>query len=386
MKTFIRIFCLLIICAFFLQTEVFAKRVTAIEDSSNFENVKEVYIPPIKVPTVVELPFSQGEVLKEDFLVIERTSERALPWYALEERSSVAASAKVYSAATNASSMIDGNESTFGSFPLPKEREGTAEVEIQYASPIEATSLFVGLAPYVAAPVAVDVFSRTGSEPETIVVSGGVLRNQMVYFPATRANTWRVVMRYTQPLLVTELRFPETTSRTVIKGLRFLAQPGQSYSIFYNPEGYAHTPNLEEIESGDLRGDEGVLRLSPVPGERNRGYIPVDQDNDTVPDKSDNCALVANQDQVDVDGNGQGDACDDFDRDGKVNAEDNCVNLPNTSQADRDGDAIGDACDPDESRFTERHAWVSWVGIGIAALVLLGLFGIVARGNMQDKM
>jgi hypothetical protein len=79
------------------------------------------------------------------------------------------------------------------------------------------------------------------------------------------------------------------------------------------------------------------------------------------------------------DGNGRGDVCDDFDQDGIVNSKDNCPNNPNVNQGDTDSDKIGDVCDDEESRITEKYGWIPWVGMGLAGIVLLGLFISVAK-------
>lgn len=73
-----------------------------------------------------------------------------------------------------------------------------------------------------------------------------------------------------------------------------------------------------------------------------------DTDGDGVANDTDNCPAIANPDQEDIDADQLGDVCDD-DRDGDDvdNVTDNCPDLDNPGQEDQDGDAIGDACDDD---------------------------------------
>ena len=73
-----------------------------------------------------------------------------------------------------------------------------------------------------------------------------------------------------------------------------------------------------------------------------------DDDDDGILDVDDNCPLVANADQLNTDGDSEGDACDDDDdNDGVLDIDDNCPLTANADQADFDGDGIGDVCDDD---------------------------------------
>jgi hypothetical protein len=73
-----------------------------------------------------------------------------------------------------------------------------------------------------------------------------------------------------------------------------------------------------------------------------------DSDVDSVPDGIDNCPSVPNPDQADLDGDGQGDACDsDIDGDGFENAMDAFPYDP-TEWEDTDGDGIGNNADADD--------------------------------------
>lgn len=77
-------------------------------------------------------------------------------------------------------------------------------------------------------------------------------------------------------------------------------------------------------------------------------YVSHDTDNDGILDDEDNCPAIANADQADNDGDGQGDVCDaDDDADAILDVHDNCPFVANFDQADQDGDQVGDVCDPD---------------------------------------
>lgn len=124
------------------------------------------------------------------------------------------------------------------------------------------------------------------------------------------------------------------------------------------------TPNTDQADTdGNLTGDACEEETPPDEPPPDDGPGP-DSDGDTHPDGMDNCPDLANEDQMDHDGDGIGDACDDdfemipgdIDGDGTLNESDNCENIPNPGQEDSDGDGIGDACDTDIS-IQEPERW-----------------------------
>ena len=74
-----------------------------------------------------------------------------------------------------------------------------------------------------------------------------------------------------------------------------------------------------------------------------------DTDEDGIFDVLDNCPTVSNPQQLDLDEDGVGDACDD-DRDGDdvANDDDVCPDTADPQQLDLDADGAGDACDEDD--------------------------------------
>ena len=84
-----------------------------------------------------------------------------------------------------------------------------------------------------------------------------------------------------------------------------------------------------------------IFRENPAYRENN-----TDSDNDSIPDRRDNCKTLSNRDQKDINQNRVWDACEfDSDKDTVPDEVDNCRNTMNPDQADRDADGIGDVCD-----------------------------------------
>jgi hypothetical protein len=102
-------------------------------------------------------------------------------------------------------------------------------------------------------------------------------------------------------------------------------------------------PNPDQADlDGDGQGSACDANESSSPASTG---LP-DQDGDRFPDAYDNCPSVQNPDQKNSDHDAFGDACDpDLDNDGILNENDNCRYIPNPTQTDADGDGLGNHCD-----------------------------------------
>jgi hypothetical protein len=106
------------------------------------------------------------------------------------------------------------------------------------------------------------------------------------------------------------------------------------------------SPQTVQLQLTALAAATRTAEYTPPPP---TATLPADMDSDGVPDEGDNCLIVANAQQEDMDDDGSGDACDqDIDGDGLPNEGDNCPMLLNADGVDTDGDGVGDLCDSDD--------------------------------------
>lgn len=341
-------------------------------------------IPPLttlRVPTVVEQPLPPAVARDEEVAVLASSTGEWVPAQVIVEQASLPVRLSIFDATENRPLPVlsDDRSDTNFTFPLRPDLTGRALLTVRAEAPVTVSALRLTLAANVIPPRSVSVSIPTTDGLEEIIVapvapgSDGVVR-----FPETTAREFFVTVTYNQPLRIAELNLFEQdpTTRTEA-AVRFLAAPGEAYRVYVRPDRPVYVPVA--LEMPNLRDDEGVVTLSGRTLVPNGAYVPADQDDDGIRDTADNCVMVPNADQMDVDGNGSGDACDDFDRDGHVNSADNCSEVPNRDQRDEDSDGVGDVCDDEESRFTEQYAFIPWAGMGLAALVLLGLFAATLR-------
>lgn len=333
----------------------------------------------INVPTVVEISF-RGEILQRyEFAVFDTTARDFVPYLF---RQDPLINETIDSIESNLSEglstyLIDKDNTTSADFYLPETGNGEATIKLRSTEPITANGISLLLYNHVALPQLADIVATGINQTSIVLVSQMKIEDPTIYFPATTAMEWTINLTHSQPLRISELRLlTERESQDTTRILRFLAQPGHEYRVYFDPDRYSQPP---WSESGDLSLDSGVLEVFSSGSEYNEIYVVADIDEDGIPDAHDNCVYVYNPEQIDEDDNGRGDACDDFDRDGIINSLDNCPSDPNWDQMDSDGDGIGDICDEQENRFTERYKWIPWVGIGIAAIVLAALFVVTAK-------
>lgn len=347
--------------------------------TSAFRQMKVILPVSVIVPTVVELPIETSPYERGTYAVYDVSRKEFIPYLVrevhTEEPVQVTVSSYPPSSTYDPYVLSDDNSETNAEYTLQGEQENTVRFSITSAEPFLSSSLFLELDQYVALPTTISI-SAFENSMEKIIVAKRPLYDAIVHFPETFANNWVVTLTYAQPLRINELHIvQDSVVLTSVRSVRFLAQPMSSYVFYHDTDRNIFVPT---IESGDLRDDRGVLKIHSVPSEQNHVYRESDSDTDGVIDIHDNCVTLSNSDQLDVDKNGRGDVCDDYDRDGLMQHQDNCPMISNRMQEDVDGDGIGDVCDGEESRLTEKYTWVPWVGMGVAGLVLVVLFILVA--------
>ncbi len=362
-----------IVCAALIGTGASAEGMP--EELSAFRQVKSIGAVQVVVPTLVEVSVSASPAERNLYALYDETQERFVPHIVSETYEQYPVGVKAYSGTTQDANLVDGREETSVDYFVTDGVRNEVTITLSLTEPVSSSLMTLDLDRYVALPETVRVSARAGGV-ERIVVAETPLFDSRIFFPQTVADEWRITLTYAQPLRVNEIRLSQdAVSETVKRTVRFLAQPGATYRLYHDAD---RGVSLPVGEAGNLYDSRDVKVLPSAPSAQNPLYREADTDGDGVPDLRDNCVQIENGDQTDIDRNGRGDACDDFDRDGIIEVKDNCPSMPNRDQSDVDGDEIGDVCDEEESRFTEKYAWIPWVGMGIAGGVIIVLFALVA--------
>lgn len=352
--------------------------------TSAYRFYKDIDNISINVPTVVETPFEIDFIERFDFAVLDKTTNSFEPHYVIQKIlvNEIPVSVNSVPSTSDANRMIDKDTRTYANFLLPENAQGQVQITVSSLRSITSSALTILLDNNVALPTSVEIRAFVDGQ-NRIVVANRRMDGQTIRFPQTTSNRWQITFTYSQPLRISELRLnQDNVTKSNTRAIRFLAQPGHSYRIYFDPDRSVEAP---VGESSNLASAQDVLVVQAALARSNPNYIMADTDSDGVPDARDNCVSVSNPDQQDINNNSRGDACDDFDQDGVINSEDNCPNNPNRDQRDTDSDGIGDVCDKQESRITEQYPWIPWLGIGFAAIVLIILLALTARTTFAGK-
>jgi len=355
---------------FFFFTFLFALNLPVFADTdlSVFQTMFKPTMSEIKKPTVVSvrLPGQEGYGVA----ITEDINSTPQPWIAIRQYEE-----EIKKTVKNTSVLIgdpgaltDNDFKTAAEFNIDKDN-GYAFVELEGEKEFTSNSLQLSLDDHVALPRRIALSALIDNNWKTIIAETD-LNSTYVSFPETTAKNWKIEFRHGQPLRLREITLEEK-GKGDLKGveIHWLARPEQTYTLYSDAKSY---PSITTGEAGVLQGkDIEVVNIELGGSSANPTFREPDDDGDGVPNLRDNCISIKNTDQLDVDKNGRGDACEDFDGDGVMNSADNCPEHPNLNQADTDGDGIGDVCDKEESRLTEKNPWLPWVAMGVAALFVI---------------
>lgn len=354
---------------------------------SSFESVIHL-TPQITIPTVVEVevPVSDGVFAMGDYVVLEdRTGIFQAGLYReFGTRSSLKLSVETEGYGERGA-IVDGSLETWEEFPLTVDaKENHITLHFSANRMMSSTGFSIKLEPFVAGPrfVEVSLPGKDSVQPR-IVLAKTSFDDNAIRFPKTISDRFDVTFWYTQPLRVSEVSFFDEGMIQKSGTLRFLAQPGETYSILFDADGPV---NIQRSEPANLADDRDVVRVSSISVVKNTAFVPSDSDQDGIPDRVDNCTQESNPNQQDENNNGRGDVCDDYDKDSVVNAHDNCPANPNRNQGDIDSDGLGDACDYEESRILERNEWLIWAAIAFGVTVVIGLFISTVLQSKNHKL
>lgn len=343
---------------------------------SKFRQHAEFILLPIQVPTFVDISLNSIPPTYHANLSLYNLSTGVFEPTSFIEVSGTPEVPKI----TNAESLIiytnltDSNTKTFQDFSAVGNTPSFIRLKATFLEPVSVSSVQFLLDPTSTKPYKISIYyaKTLGSDFETLALNRSLLGNGVVDILQVNAVDFEIVIEITEPLRISEIKFNNKSENNPPK-LRFLAKPNYRYKLFFDPQVVQYVPTTE-APNFNTAVDSEVLKVTSLNIAPNAIFTEMDSDGDGVVDSMDNCPNISNSDQVDLNKNGMGDACEDFDSDGVLNYIDNCPDIVNRNQLDSDGDGVGDACDLEESRFLEKYFWIPWLGIafgfGVVALII----------------
>ncbi len=363
-----------------------------VEAKRAFQSLAEVSTDDYNMvlPTVAEIPIDIGLKNVKEILVLSSKEQKPVPAELLVREEFVRPRIEI-SVRTNGQEVLgrsllsDARKNVlFSTLVSRKGWKGETTVSLFFAEPFEVSQIILHPMKNSFLPDAVSVRAVSGNRNDLILPEIS-LTSPMVKFPPVKVEELHLKFRHSKPLILRKLEIvPENPVKEKKFFVRFLARPETDYQVFFNAD---REVSLPETEKPSLWGDINVLyHPNNVKIKPNPAYVPADKDSDGVPDREDNCVSVSNPEQTDVNGNGKGDACEDFDYDGVVNALDNCPNIPNRAQKDIDLDGRGDVCDDTDSRWAQTQRYLPAVALLVTSSVIVLLLISMSKQTKRTKL
>ncbi|OGL77004.1 hypothetical protein A3J43_03990 [Candidatus Uhrbacteria bacterium RIFCSPHIGHO2_12_FULL_54_23] len=211
---------------------------------SAYRQYQDVAVSAIGVPTVVEIPFAEALLDRAQFAVYDQAANMFEPSYVRQE--TVAAGAPVRAAADTlggyAGRMTDGDARTYAEFALPEGIQGRTTLTLTTSYPATFSGLTLLLDNHVALPTSGGIRAVVDGV-ERVVVAERRMDSTTIRFPRTESASWTVSLTYAQPLRITELRLiEENLTHARAYHLRFLARPGRTYRVYFDPDRNVNPP------------------------------------------------------------------------------------------------------------------------------------------------
>lgn len=343
------------------------------EHISNFAMVADITLPASAVPRVASVPAAfllTKQALPK--IVDQNNIPQPFLLYASHDTLQQFFAVEDSQQTEGIRNLGDHDLKTYTEFAYSERgiKSNTVVIDLTSEQPVRAKQIDMLLDEGIRLPHSVRVAVVEDGE-ERIVLPQRKLFNHIITFPEVTATHFRVTFQFKDILRIRELTVLDLDVDVVRKqDVRFLARPDMTYKMYYDADVYVDIP---EGEAPDLTSDTNLIVGSFGDPTVNPLYRSADGDGDDIANDVDNCPTTRNEDQVDIDGNGRGDACEDFDKDGVLNADDNCPDITNRLQSDVDLDGVGDACDDFEDRFLAKYPWLPLASIALVTLIVLTL-------------